>query len=248
MQTPIRVLLVEQNDAHALLARTCLSSDEPPGEAPVEVTHARTLAEALKHLRRRDHQAIVLELALPDAVRLDALRPIVRAAPSVPVVVLTAYEDELMAAAAIGFGAHDYLVKQQLVYLSLPRVVRHAVARNQLTRRLADSQGAVSISALGASLTHEINNALAYVSSNLDFLAENLAELAQKTHGLEAPGHPVDEGVGSGLEFAEWFKMVESALGDARHGASRIGTVIATLRDFSLQNAWDGSRGHSASR
>ncbi len=240
-RAPIRVLLVEPIPGHALLARTCLTSGDLPGEPPMEVTHARDLAEALTHLREREHRAVVLEVALPDVPPLDALRAVVRAAPSVPVVVLTSREDDAMAAAAIGFGAHDYLNKQRLAYLSLPRVVRHAVARNQLSRRLADSQGAVSLSALGASLTHEINNALAYVSSNLDFLAENLAELGRRAGSLEALTARADEGPGPSPGSADWFKMLEAALSDARHGASRIGTVVATLRDFSLQDSWDGS-------
>ncbi len=241
MEAPIQVLLVEPDPGHALLARTCLTAGDLPGEPPMEVTIARDLAEALTRLREREHRAVVLELALPDALQLDALRAVVRAAPSVPVVVLTSHEDDVMAAAATGFGAHDYLIKQQLAYLSLPRVVRHAVARNRLSRRLADSQGAVSLSALGASLTHEINNALAYVSSNLDFLAENLAELARRAGSLEAPSDHADEVPEPSTGSPDWFKMLEAALSDARHGASRIETVVATLRDFSLQDSWDGA-------
>ena len=125
------------------------------------MTHASSLRDALRLLNARSFDAVLLDLFLPDALELAALAPIVRGAPDTPVVVLTSYDDEILAARAMRYGAHDYVVKDQLVYRTLPRIVRLAVTRAGVQRRLFEARAGLSVATLGASLSHDLNNALA---------------------------------------------------------------------------------------
>ena len=57
---------------------------------------------------------ILLDLGLPDAQGLGAVRRAHVAAPRIPLVVLTGLDDESLAAQALQEGAQDYLVKGQI--------------------------------------------------------------------------------------------------------------------------------------
>ena len=73
---------------------------------------------------------------LPDSSGLETIRRVRTEAPAVPIVVLTGNDDEEIGLAATHEGAQDYMVKGQLDYLFLPRVLRHAFERGQEQIRL----------------------------------------------------------------------------------------------------------------
>jgi len=79
-----------------------------------ELTMVRCMRDAEKHLEQGTPDIIVLDLGLPDAQGLEALRRARAAAPRVPLVVLTALDDESLAAQALHEGAQDYLIKGQI--------------------------------------------------------------------------------------------------------------------------------------
>jgi signal transduction histidine kinase len=54
------------------------------------------------------------------------------AAPSVPLIVLTGLDDEVLAAGAMKEGAQDYLIKGQIENRALPRALRHAIERHRM--------------------------------------------------------------------------------------------------------------------
>jgi serine phosphatase RsbU (regulator of sigma subunit) len=74
---------------------------------------------------------VLLDLGLPDANGLDALRHVLRQATGVAVCVLTGLEDEYLGIAAVGQGAQDYLVKGTVNGTLLSRAVRYAVERKR---------------------------------------------------------------------------------------------------------------------
>ncbi len=76
--------------------------------------------------------AILLDLGLPDSDGLESLARAEAAAPHVPIVVLTGFDDEELGVEAVRKGAQDYLVKGQTTTRLLTRVIRHAVERNRL--------------------------------------------------------------------------------------------------------------------
>jgi serine phosphatase RsbU (regulator of sigma subunit) len=95
--------------------------------APFVLSVVRTVAEARKRLA--DVDCVLLDLELPDASGLDALRELRSARPHVAVCVLTGFADEHLGATALAHGAQDYLVKGRVDGVLLERSVRYAVER-----------------------------------------------------------------------------------------------------------------------
>ncbi len=146
MNSPIRILLIEDNPADARLVRIALE-EAAPGQ--FEPAHADTLAGGLQRLQQGACDAVLLDLSLPDSAGLDTLRQVIRADPDLPIVVLSGLHDVEVALAAVQAGAQDYLVKGQDNGELVARAVRYAIrrklaeielrqARDELERRVAE--------------------------------------------------------------------------------------------------------------
>ena len=128
-----RLLLVEDNPGDARLLREMFKEE---GSHDTEVTRVESLAEAEKHLAAREFDIILLDLGLPDAEGLGAVRRARAAAPRVPLVVLTGLDDESLAVQALQEGAQDYLVKGQIESRGLLRALRYAIERKNMEEAL----------------------------------------------------------------------------------------------------------------
>jgi DNA-binding response OmpR family regulator len=89
------LLIIEDNPGDARLLRVMLG--EESGQ-DVELVFACTMREAERHLSLNRFDIILLDLGLPDAQGLTAIRRTRAAAPAVPLVVLTGMDDETFAA------------------------------------------------------------------------------------------------------------------------------------------------------
>ena len=87
------------------------------------------MGDAEKYLAQYFVDAILLDLGLPDAQGLEAVRRVRAAAPGVPLVVMTGLDDEALAAQALQEGAQDYLIKGQIEARGLLRALRYAIER-----------------------------------------------------------------------------------------------------------------------
>jgi serine phosphatase RsbU (regulator of sigma subunit) len=123
---PLHVLLVEDDEGDALLVEDLLAV----WGGSVRLAHARSLAEA-ESLTLADIDCALLDLNLPDATGLDALRRLHSAADAPPILVLTGFDDERRGVEAVGAGAHDYLLKGQVDGNLLMRSIRYAVERRR---------------------------------------------------------------------------------------------------------------------
>lgn len=133
----IRVLLVEDSTADAFLVTRMLDTLEW-AHVTVEST-VKTLAEMVEAVGAVEHDAILLDLNLPDSFGVDTLKDVVAAAPGIPVVVLTGLADEQLALMAMERGAQDYLVKGEFDARLLVRTLRYGIQRQRLVERLAAS-------------------------------------------------------------------------------------------------------------
>jgi PAS domain S-box-containing protein len=123
---PTRILLVEDNSLDIRLLREMLNA---------QARHKFTLAEvgfmsdAESHLAANAVDVILLDLGLPDAQGLEAVRRAHAAAPHIPLVVLTGCDDELLADQVLREGAQDFLVKGKIETPELLRAIRYATQR-----------------------------------------------------------------------------------------------------------------------
>jgi diguanylate cyclase (GGDEF)-like protein/PAS domain S-box-containing protein len=121
-----KILLIEDNAGDVRLL-TEMFRDEGPHD--IELAHVDCVGAAEKYLLERSPHIILLDLGLPDAQGVDAIRRIRAAAPHVPVVVLTGLDDESMASRALQAGAQDYLIKGEIEPRGLLRALRYAMER-----------------------------------------------------------------------------------------------------------------------
>jgi len=180
------VLLVEDNPGDARLLREIFNEDHSLG---AEFIHMECLGDAEKYLARHMVDIVLLDLGLPDAQGLEAVRRARAAAPGVALVVLTGLDDESLAGQSIQEGAQDYLVKES--YGSprgLLRTLRHAVERKAMEEALfAEKERAqVTLDSIGDAVI------CTDVSGNITFLnivAEKLTGWSRRA----AMGHPMIE-------------------------------------------------------
>ena len=131
------VLLVEDNHGDARLFREMFNEH---GWYDTELARVECISEAERHLSERAVDLILLDLGLPDAQGMEALRRAKIAAPRVPLVVLTCLDDESVAAQALQEGAQDYLIKDQLETRGLFRALRYAVERKTMEEALFEEK------------------------------------------------------------------------------------------------------------
>jgi PAS domain S-box-containing protein len=120
------LLVVEDNPGDA---RLLLEMFDEQGAHNTELTHVESMSEAEKHLAGGEVDIILLDLGLPDAHGLEAVRRAHAVAPRVPLVVLTGLDDEALAVQALQAGAQDYLIKGQIDARGLLRALRYAIER-----------------------------------------------------------------------------------------------------------------------
>jgi signal transduction histidine kinase len=158
MRTIKKVLLVEDNPGDARLLREMFKED---GSIDVDLACVSFMSEAEKHLATSSVDIILLDLGLPDAQGLVAIRRARIAAPDIPLVVLTGMDDEALAAQSLQEGAQDYLIKGQIETRGLLRALRYATERKRLDRLKDEFVSTVS---------HELRTPLTSITGSLGLL------------------------------------------------------------------------------
>ena len=125
------VLIVDDEPAIRLLLRTGLAAN---GYRTIEAT---TAAQTMELAASQHPDVIVLDLGLPDMDGVEVIRAL-RASSAVPIVVLSARDDERGKVAALDLGADDYVTKP----FGMAELV--ARLRTALRHRLAQ-EGALSV-------------------------------------------------------------------------------------------------------
>ena len=135
-QPPIRVLLVEDQDAHAELLRIRLRRFDPR----FEVTRASNGREALELLRAEAFDLVILDYDLPGMNGIEILEEINASKRRLPVVVVTGQGNQHIAVKAMKEGASDYVVKEKGYELLVPRVARQAYDNHLLREKLRKTE------------------------------------------------------------------------------------------------------------
>ncbi|MGA2844595.1 MAG: EAL domain-containing protein [Candidatus Acidiferrales bacterium] len=179
------LLIVEDNPGDARLLREMFNEQ---GSHNTELTHAECMSEAEQHLAERAFDVVVLDLGLPDAQGLEAVRRAHAAAPRVPLVVLTGLDDESLAAEALQEGAQDYLIKGQIETRGFLRSLRYAMERKTMEEALfvEKERAQVTLNSIGDAV------ACTDIAGNITFL-NLVAEKMTGSSREEASGRPMAE-------------------------------------------------------
>lgn len=130
------VLLVEQFTSDADLIEGLLARAK---RVRFAVRRAGSIDAAFEALVDDNIDAVLFDLSI-EASGLEALSRLRERFPHMPVVVLSAVEDEARAATSVHGGAQDYLIKEDLESSVLEHAIRYAVERKRLDEELRDTE------------------------------------------------------------------------------------------------------------
>jgi PAS domain S-box-containing protein len=114
---------------------------------------------------------------------------------------------------------------------AIAAMLRDISERKKMEARLAQSDRLASLGTLAAGVAHEINNPLAYVLGNLDFVQAGLSEAREDAAALRQRGDSETGRLAARLDakIEELAAMIENA----RDGGDRVRRIVADLKTFS---------------
>ena len=122
------VLLVEDSLIDAQLMRRLLRRVT---SSYYRVTHVRTLNDAVLSAEDFVPDVILADLNLPDSRGTQTVASLQTSYPDIPLVIVSAWEDEAVSLRSVKAGAQDYLVKGHIDGANLHRVIRYAIERKR---------------------------------------------------------------------------------------------------------------------
>jgi diguanylate cyclase (GGDEF)-like protein/PAS domain S-box-containing protein len=215
-------------------------------DGPFKVEWVRSRADGVERLTRRSHakaarsvagaprrnaagdiDAVLVDLFLPDSSGLDTFAQVLRAAPQIPILILSAAQHEDVARVAVRQGAQDYFLKDHLDDHLLPKTLRTIIERAASAEALYEEQerARVTLDSIGdAVITTDLGGRVTY----LNVVAERLTGWTRH----EASGHHVDE----------VFRTVDGATGEDVRSAMELAvredaTVGLTSNHASVRDA-----------
>jgi signal transduction histidine kinase len=192
----VRVLLVEDSASDALLLQESVGETRP-GE--FDFTHVESWAEAVRCLREKEFEVLLLDLSLPDITGRETFLRARAEAPHLPIVVLTGEANEELGLDAVRHGVQDYLIKGQAYGRQTVRALRYAIERKQVEDALKRTEGAL----------RDSERQLRQWNSELERrVAERTASLAETISDLEDFSHSITHDLRAPLRAIRSFAQI----------------------------------------
>ncbi len=190
----IETILLVENDTEDTQLLCDLLDLARQGSELIHLTPVDCMRDAEKYLAEHAVDIILLDLGLPDAQGLDAVRRAILAAPRTALVVLTGLDDDALGEQAVQEGAEDFLIKGQIEPRWLLRALRYAIERKRMEVALSAEKEALYAEKERAQVTLDcIGDAVVCtdVAGNITFL-NAVAERLTGWPRQEATGRPID--------------------------------------------------------
>jgi diguanylate cyclase (GGDEF)-like protein/PAS domain S-box-containing protein len=196
-----RILLIQEDQPNANAIRDALASSRDP---VFNVDWVRRCSEGLEQLGKTvgsssngdpSIDAILLDLFLPDSSGIETFERFFRLAPRVPILVLTAPQNEDVARSAVQRGGQDYLLKDHLDPYLLPKVLSNMIERAANTEALFEEKerAEVTLNSIGdAVMSTDFRGRITFLNT----VAERLTGWAR------------DDAIGR--NFEEVFQLIDS--------------------------------------
>ena len=125
----IKILLVEDDYAACRLVEKALLDNDDSVEYSLKI--AGDMSTAKKLLKRSCFDNIILDLGLPDSSGVETVKQIRKAAEKIPIIVLSASNDEEVGKNVLKTGADYYLVKGSFLKVMLIRLIQLSIKQKQ---------------------------------------------------------------------------------------------------------------------
>lgn len=127
-----RLLMFEDNPDDVTLIREQLSES---GDF-FEIISFDQLSNGLEYLDTNNVDVVLLDLGLPDSQGLNTVEMVMARNSSVPIIILTGPDEEIIAMEAVRHGAQDYFIKGSASIEILPRIIRYSIERKNAEKEL----------------------------------------------------------------------------------------------------------------
>jgi diguanylate cyclase (GGDEF)-like protein/PAS domain S-box-containing protein len=188
---PHNILLIQDDPVNAERVRDALSNSADS----FQLDWVRRCSEGLDRLVTQETQgadwgiaAILVDLALPDHQGIEAFDRLFRAAPHIPILVLSALQHEEIAKLAVQHGAQDYLLMSRVDSYLLPKSLGSMFERAAIAEALFNEKerAQVTLNSIGdAVMCCDVRGVVTY----LNFAAENMTGWSRR----EARGHQLEK-------------------------------------------------------
>jgi diguanylate cyclase (GGDEF)-like protein len=218
----IRVLLVEDSEHEQHRIRRMLAGSNA---AQFRLRCATCVEDALRVLKQSAYDIVLFDLSLPEGTGLEPLLRAKIATSSVPIIALTAENDDALAVRALRLGAQDYLVKPTCNAELLIRTIRHAIERHRTLISLQRARQREHFLA-----THDGLTGLPNRSFFQDLLQRSLAHAERNRTQLAVLYLDLDgfKGINDTLGHAVGDELLRS-IGERLGAAVRRSDVVARL-------------------
>jgi diguanylate cyclase (GGDEF)-like protein/PAS domain S-box-containing protein len=188
------ILLIQDHLSDAKYVREALENSD---SGRFQVDWVRHLAAGLERLatnlerkqrRENDIAAVLVDLCLPDSRGIETFNQILRAAPQIPILILSAVKDEEVAKLAVQQGAQDYLLTNRIDAYLLPKTVRSMIERAMITEALFEEKerAQVTLNSIGdAVICIDVTGKVTYLNT----AGEGITGWSRD----EAAGRPIEE-------------------------------------------------------
>jgi diguanylate cyclase (GGDEF)-like protein/PAS domain S-box-containing protein len=188
------ILLIQSDSAEANAVRDGLANSS---DGSFRVIWVRRCSEGLSALAQAKSQgsrgadpiaAVLVDLSLPDSSGIETFDRLFLAAPQIPILVLAAAHDEVIARVAVQRGAQEYLLKGHLDAFLWPKAVTGMIERAANTEALFDQneRAQVTLNSIGdAVVSTDVSGNVTYLNA----VAQTLTGWSQ----LEAAGQPLED-------------------------------------------------------
>ena len=137
----IRLLVVDDDEGDRLQIMRCLERID----FACDVHEATTVPSALDQVKQTKFDCVILDYYIPGQNGIDGLKSLLKFDPFLAVIMATGQGDELIASAAIKFGARDYMPKSKFTPARLRDNVMHAMRQSEIDRALDEQQRALAV-------------------------------------------------------------------------------------------------------